>query len=266
MIIKGRSPTKRHVSRIQRVALGCLFDRINRDPKIQIKDVHNRNKLADMLTKSTFTRDEWHHLLRLSKFNIMNKSVFSRGDTANRIDESLVMSKRKMQEKQHGEEDTRVVGKSRPVRNLVVFDPQPALSVAEFKFRFTKPRNTGTSCSSLNTTSTVRPVAKDSSGSNAPISQVCQADPDMEGSTERSVAGPHGRATSKNLAYHKIPVSSENRTFVFLFVGFGAPRQGANVLHHVTLDPQSGEGASLWTGVSVHGDHVRLYMTILSNA
>ena len=33
MIIKGRSPTKRHVSRIQRVALGCLFDRINRDPE-----------------------------------------------------------------------------------------------------------------------------------------------------------------------------------------------------------------------------------------
>ena len=33
MIIKGRSPTMRHVSRTHRVALGWLFDRINLDPK-----------------------------------------------------------------------------------------------------------------------------------------------------------------------------------------------------------------------------------------
>ena len=32
MIIKGRSPTMRHVSRTHRVALDCLFDRINLDP------------------------------------------------------------------------------------------------------------------------------------------------------------------------------------------------------------------------------------------
>ena len=33
MIIKGRSPTMRHVSRTHRVALDWLFDRINLDPK-----------------------------------------------------------------------------------------------------------------------------------------------------------------------------------------------------------------------------------------
>ena len=33
MIIKGRSPTMRHVSRTHRVTLGWLFDRINLDPK-----------------------------------------------------------------------------------------------------------------------------------------------------------------------------------------------------------------------------------------
>ena len=33
MIIKGRSPTMRHVSRIHRVALDCSFDRINLDPQ-----------------------------------------------------------------------------------------------------------------------------------------------------------------------------------------------------------------------------------------
>ena len=35
MIIKGRSPTMRHVSRTHRVAFDWLFDRINLDPKIQ---------------------------------------------------------------------------------------------------------------------------------------------------------------------------------------------------------------------------------------
>ena len=37
MIMKGRSPTMRHVSRSHRVALDWLFDRINLDSKIQIK-------------------------------------------------------------------------------------------------------------------------------------------------------------------------------------------------------------------------------------
>ena len=37
MIIKERSPAMRHVSRTLRVALDWLFDRINVDPKIQIK-------------------------------------------------------------------------------------------------------------------------------------------------------------------------------------------------------------------------------------
>ena len=37
MIIKGRSPTMRHVSRTHRVALDWLFDRINLDSTIQIR-------------------------------------------------------------------------------------------------------------------------------------------------------------------------------------------------------------------------------------
>ena len=66
MIIKGRSPTMRHVSRTHRVALDWLFDRINLDPKIQIKYIDTKNQLAHMWTKSNFTRDEWDHLLHLS--------------------------------------------------------------------------------------------------------------------------------------------------------------------------------------------------------
>ena len=48
MIIKRRSPTMRHVSRTHRVALDWLFDRINLDPKIQIKYIDTKNQLADI--------------------------------------------------------------------------------------------------------------------------------------------------------------------------------------------------------------------------
>ena len=60
MIIKGISPTMRHVSRTHRV------DRINLDSKIQIKYIDTKNQLADILTKGNFTRDEWNHLLNLT--------------------------------------------------------------------------------------------------------------------------------------------------------------------------------------------------------
>ena len=104
MIIKGRSPTMRHVSRTHRVALDWLFDRINLDPKIQIKYIDTKNQLADILTKGNFTRDEWNHLLSL--FNI---SHF-------RSTECLeVMSKRTQEDA--GEE--RVTEKSKPLMNLV---------------------------------------------------------------------------------------------------------------------------------------------------
>ena len=65
MIIKGRSPTMRHLSRTHRVALDWLFDQINLDHKIQIKYIDTKNQLADILTKGNFTRDEWNRLLTL---------------------------------------------------------------------------------------------------------------------------------------------------------------------------------------------------------
>ena len=83
MIIKGRSPTMRHLSRTHRVALDWLLDRINLDPKILIKYIDTKKQLADILTKWNFTRDEWNHLLRL-----FNNSHFSSTDC------SEVMSKR----------------------------------------------------------------------------------------------------------------------------------------------------------------------------
>ena len=58
MIIKGRSPTMRHVSRTHRVALDWLFDRIFLEPKIQIKCVDTKNQLADILTMGRFSKNE----------------------------------------------------------------------------------------------------------------------------------------------------------------------------------------------------------------
>ena len=65
MIMKGRSPTLRHVPRTHRAALDWLFGRINLEPKIHIRYVDTKNPLADMPTKESFTRGECNHLLRL---------------------------------------------------------------------------------------------------------------------------------------------------------------------------------------------------------
>ena len=108
MIIKGRSPTMRHVSRTHRVALDWLFDRINLDSKIQIKYIDTKNQLADILTKGNFTRDEWNHLLNLFNISHFSSTVCS-----------LAMAKRIQQES--GEE--RVTAKSRPMMNLTARMP-----------------------------------------------------------------------------------------------------------------------------------------------
>ena len=45
MIFKGRSPTMRHVPRYHRDTLDWLFDRINLEPKLQIKYVDTKKNL-----------------------------------------------------------------------------------------------------------------------------------------------------------------------------------------------------------------------------
>ena len=133
MIIKGRSPTMRHVSRTHRVALDWLFDRINLDTKIQIKYIDTKNQLADILTKGNFTRDEWNHLLCL--FNISHFSSTVRSDT---------MAKRS-QQVSGGE---RVTAKSRPMMNLIARTPSfvsSSTSVSPGE-KLRKSRSTEISC------------------------------------------------------------------------------------------------------------------------
>ena len=52
----------RHVSKTQIGALDWLFDRINSDPKIQIKYIDTKKQFAEMLTKGNSKRDEWNLL------------------------------------------------------------------------------------------------------------------------------------------------------------------------------------------------------------
>ena len=107
MVIEGRSPTMRHVSRTHRVALDWLFDRINPGSKIQIRYIDTKHQLADILTKGNFTRDEWNNLLHL--FNISHFSSTCCAKNSSLISCSKTMAKR-MQE-QKGEE--RSVAKSK---------------------------------------------------------------------------------------------------------------------------------------------------------
>ena len=108
MIIKGRSPTMKHVSRTHRVALDWLFDRINLDPKIQIKYIDTKNQLADILTKGNFTRDDWNHLLNLLKINHFSSTACT-----------AAIAKRAQQ----GSGEERVTAKSRPMMNLTARMP-----------------------------------------------------------------------------------------------------------------------------------------------
>ena len=127
MIIKGRSLTMRHVSRSHRVALDWLFDRINLDPKVQIKYIDTKNQLADILTKGNFTRDEWNHLLCLFYISHFSSTT------------CLEVTSKRTQE-DAGEE--RVTAKSKPMMNLVsrysVTDPNVFPSTASESLGKTK--------------------------------------------------------------------------------------------------------------------------------
>ena len=125
MIIEGRSPTMRHVSRTHRVALDCLFDRINLDPKIQIRYIDSKHQIADILTKGNFTRDQWNNLLHL--FNISHFSSLCCAKNFSLIS-SITLAKR-IQEQKEGEKD---VSKSRPA----VMNVSSYLMSSKFLSRF----------------------------------------------------------------------------------------------------------------------------------
>ena len=117
MIIKGRSPTMRHVSRTHRVALNCLFDRINLDSTIQIRYIDSKHQLADKLTNCT--RDERNNLLHLNSISHFSSACCVKNSSL--ISCSKTMTKRMQEHK--GE--ARSVAKSKSTAmNLSSHDPQ----------------------------------------------------------------------------------------------------------------------------------------------
>ena len=113
LIIKGRSRTKRHVSRTHRVALDWLFDRINLDHKIQIMFVDTKHQLADILTQGNFTRDECNNLLHL--LNISHCRFLCCAQKFSLTSCTKTIANRMQEQK----EESRIVVKSEPTMNLV---------------------------------------------------------------------------------------------------------------------------------------------------
>ena len=154
MIIKGRSPTMRHVSRTHRVALDWFFfDRMNLDPKIQIKYIDTKNQLADILTKGNFTRGEWTHLL--CWFNISHFSTIN----------SLEAMSKRIQKMQVKKGHSKIKADDELVSRCIVRVPNVLASTASESPEKTKSESQNVLVSSLNVqqTSMVRPVLDASS-------------------------------------------------------------------------------------------------------
>ena len=72
MIIKGRSPTMRHASRTNKVALDWLFDRINLDPKNQIKFI-----FTPKTNSQTYWQRETSHVMNGIIFCVCSTQTIS---------------------------------------------------------------------------------------------------------------------------------------------------------------------------------------------
>ena len=140
MIIKGRSPTMRHVSRTHRVALDWLFDRN------QILTL--RSKL-NMLTPETNSLTFGPRTLSLLTNGTIFSVCFEYCDAircllaaifSKQIDETRAMSKR-LDARQNGQEKMNSAWwkKSRSARKIVRFGSQSIFHRAEFKFYSAQP-------------------------------------------------------------------------------------------------------------------------------
>ena len=110
--MKG-APTTGHVSRTLRLALDWLFDRCNLDAGIHIQFVDTTRQIADVLTESSFAREQWDR--HSGVFNVMDQTTSSCSHLRSllvQFDESI--SERQPQQ----EEEARSAETSRLVRNL----------------------------------------------------------------------------------------------------------------------------------------------------
>ena len=105
----------RHVSRTHGVALDWFCERINWEVKIQIKYVDTKNQLADILTKGSFSKNEWNHLVCL--FNRMSFSLYY--SFLSQVKERIVIDAMSKRGQNTTSNDGSPTAKARPV-NLVM--------------------------------------------------------------------------------------------------------------------------------------------------
>ena len=181
VIIKGRSPTMRHVSRTHSVALDWLFDNNNLDHKIQIKYVDTKHHLADILTKGNFTRDEWNNLL-----NLLNISCFSTLCCAQNFSlTSCTRTMAKRMEEQKG--DNRIVSKSKPTTVNLAVSVSTSSSTVNSPVASKSPGVLRAPCRT-DWSSSVKLNARNSNHDAAPSAQGWQKDALLDGVTGKPVA------------------------------------------------------------------------------
>ena len=95
------------MSRTHRVGLDWLFDRIDFDSKIQIRYIDSKHQFVEILTKGSFTRDEWNVLLHL--FNVSHFSSVCCVKNSSFIGCTTTMAKRTKES-----EEGKIVAKSKP--------------------------------------------------------------------------------------------------------------------------------------------------------
>ena len=211
MIVKGRSPTMRHVSRPHRVvALDGLFDRINLDPKIQIKYSDAKNQLADMLTKGNFTRDEWNRLVRL--VNIMSFAMFSCShfspitNPSNHVEEADAGSKTL-------EKRNVWLRNLKPMMSLV----SKAADQSPIALGSSAPYSPGTlkaQSSNSNLAGTGRPVARGLNENTASSSQVWYSDVNPSSSAGKLVAETSRKPIGTQQSHHNLRMSKNNAGYL----------------------------------------------------
>ena len=107
----------KHASRTHGVTLGQSCDRTTLDPKNKIKDIDTQDELAEILMKSSLTRDELNHLF--SFFNIMCIIMYIQKKTLPvQLKDPQTKSKTPIPEGKPGEEE-REVAKSKRMWHFV---------------------------------------------------------------------------------------------------------------------------------------------------
>ena len=70
ILIKGRNTTLRHVPRVTRVNIDATYERIREDPGIYLRHWPTEYQMADILTKGSFTQNQWSQLLDLAQLRL----------------------------------------------------------------------------------------------------------------------------------------------------------------------------------------------------